>query len=289
MYNRWLWDATRFYLGDNADFSESEYTFMLRNNPFSEEDIDPGPYKNGKNIEDAHVYRPAHPLAQRILEEIKTTDLEVAEITFDYTNNGGIISVLQPYVGKSGVLKISNYTVESFEAEDHIVFSAVADDNEVIDPDVVKKIFQLSATSTDQTQLDDDSLVKLNQTEERYVKGIAVDIAERNGSFFDNEVEKLDNWADDMKKALDLELKRLDIEIKTAKTNAKKIINLDEKLQAQREIKDLEKKRNDMRRRLFETQDDVELKKEKLLETVEAKLSQHANLETIMVIRWRII
>jgi type II restriction enzyme len=104
-----------------------------------------------------------------------------------------------------------------------------------------------------------------------------------------DEVDKLDNWAEDVKKALELDLKKIDIDIKTAKTNTKKITSLEEKLKAQREIKDWEKKRNEMRKRLFETQDGVELKKEKLLESVEAKLSQQSKLEPLFTIKWKII
>ena len=69
----------------------------------------------------------------------------------------------------------------------------------------------------------------------------------------------------------------------------KKIINLEEKLKAQRDIKDWEKKRNEMRKRLFETQDDVELKKEKLLESVESRLAQQSRLEPLFIIKWKII
>lgn len=70
-YERWLWEVTRYYLGNNADFAEHEYSFTLKSNPFPNENIDSGPYKIGKNVADAHVYRPGHPLAQRILSEIK--------------------------------------------------------------------------------------------------------------------------------------------------------------------------------------------------------------------------
>lgn len=288
-YNRWLWDTTRYYLGENADFSEHEYSFVLKNNPFPNEEIDAGPYKIGKNIEDAHVYRPGHSLAQRILADIKSKPSEETELVFDYSNNQTIISVLQPLVGTSGTLKISNFTVESFEAEDNIVISAITDSGDVIEPEIIKKIFQLSANSNSPQNISEEHKGKLNELEDKYVKIISTQIAERNGSFFDHEVDKLDNWAEDVKKGLEIDLRKLDIDIKTAKTNAKKIINLDEKLKAQRDIKDWEKKRNEMRRRLFETQDDVELKKEKLLESVEARLAQQAKLEPLFTIKWKII
>ncbi len=288
-YNRWLWDTTKFYLGDNADFSDNEYSFVLKRNPFEGENIDPGPYKIGKNIEDAHVYRPAHSLAQRILNDIKSRPSDEAEVAFNYSNNQTIITVLQPLIGKGGILKISNLTVESFESEDHILFSAITDDGDVLEPEVIKKIFQLSATIGGQYAISPKLKTEIDELENKYLKITTSQIAERNGSFFDHEVDKLDNWAEDVKKALELDLRKLDIDIKTAKTNAKKILNLDEKLIAQREIKDWEKKRNEMRKRLFETQDDVELKKEKLLETVESRLTQQSKLEPLFTIRWQII
>ena len=288
-YNRWLWDTTRFYLGNNADFSENEYSFILKNNPFPNEEIDAGPYKIGKNIDDAHIYRPGHSLAQRILSDIKSKPTEQAEIKFDYSNNQTIISVLQPYVGASGILRVSNFSVESFEAEDTIMLSAITDSGEVIGPDIIKKIFLLPAESINQYHLSEDSLASLDELENGLIKIVSGKIAERNGSFFDNEVDKLDYWAEDVKKSIELELRKFDIDIKVAKTNAKKILNLDEKLRAQREIKELEKKRNEMRKRLFETQDDVETKKERLLENVEARLSQKSDRETLFTIRWKII
>lgn len=289
MYNRWLWDTTKFYLEDNAEFSEKEYSFILKRNPFAEEDIDPGPYKIGKNIEDAHVYRPAHSLAQRILNDIKYQKLDDAEVTFNYSDNQVIITVLQSLVGKGGVLKISNLSVESFELEDHIILSALTDDGDIIEPEVIKKIFQLSDSFEVNHIISPHLIEAVNRLEEKYVNITTGQIAERNSSFFDHEVDKLDNWADDVKKALELDLKKLDIDIKTAKTNAKKILNLDEKLSAQREIKDWEKRRNEMRKRLFETQDDVELRKEKLLESVESRLTQQSKLEPLFTIKWKIV
>ena len=288
-YNRWLWDATKYYLGDNADFADHEYSFTLKTNPFPNEDIDPGPYKIGKNVEDAHVYRLGHSLAVRILNEVKNKEITPAEIIFDYSNHSSIISVLEPLVGKSGILKVSNYTVEAFEAEDTVVVSAIDDAGESIEMDIIKKLFSLSAQSILPKQLAPEEYKKLEDLEGQTISVISGQIAERNGEFFDDEVDKLDNWSEDVKKALELDLRKLDIDIKTAKTNAKKIVNLDEKLKAQREIKDSEKKRNEMRRKLYEAQDEVEVKKEKLLETIEAQLKQKSKIETLFTISWKII
>ncbi len=288
-YERWLWDVTRYYLGDNADFADHEYSFSLKTNPFKNEDIDPGPYKIGKNVEDAHVYRPGHSLAQRILDEIKSKQTDSVEIVFDYSNHSSIISVLEPLVGKSGILKVSNYTVEAFEAEDAVIVSAIDEAGESIENDIIKKIFSLSTQSVIPKTFSSVENLKLDELEQQTVSVISNQIMERNGEFFDDEVEKLENWSDDVKKALELDLRKLDIDIKTNKTNAKRIVNLEEKLKVQREIKDSERKRNEMRKKLYEAQDEVEIKKEDLLKKVEAQLKQRSKLETLFTISWKII
>jgi hypothetical protein len=49
---------------------------------------------------------------------------------------------------------------------------------------------------------------------------------------------------------------------------------LEEKIEAQRTVKDLEKRRSEKRRSLFEAQDEVDAKKEKLFDEVEQTLRQ---------------
>lgn len=279
---------TRYFLGNNATYADHEYEFKLNKNPFPSEMIDPGPYKIGKNIVDAHIYRPGHPLAQRILEAVKSKDTDEAEMTFDYSSHQGKVSVLQPLVGKNGVLKISNYTVEAFEKEDTLIVSALDGDGESLDPEIAKKIFSLSA-KVEKTTFSAKERNKLEEIEAELVQLTSIRTAERNSEFFDNEVDKLDKWAEDRKKGLEIELKKLDIDIKTAKTNAKKIVHLDEKLKAQREIKEMEKKRNEMRKELYNAQDEVDQKKEDLLKKVEAQLDQRSSLTPLFTIRFKVV
>ena len=50
-----------------------------------------------------------------------------------------------------------------------------------------------------------------------------------------------------------------------------------------------EAKRNDMRKRLFEAQDNVEDRKDELLNAVEARLRQTVEEERLFVARWRVV
>jgi hypothetical protein len=289
-YERWLWDITHFYLGNNADFVEHEYSFMLKKNPFPKEDIHRGPYRIGKNVEDAHIYRPGHLLAQNILTEVKKKHLDGATVVFDYSNNPSIISVLKPFIGRSGIVKVSNYTIEALEAEDHVLVSAVDENGEAIEQDIAKKLFSLAGQiQNEEKVITDDEKKILDNAEKEIISHISLRSAERNSKFFDDEVDKLDKWAEDMKKALELDLKKLDIDIKTAKTNAKKIVELEEKINAQRQIKEMEKKRNEMRKKLYDAQDKVDLRKESLIDRVEAQLKQKTYLSPLFTVCFKVI
>lgn len=286
-YEKWLWDISRYFLGDKAIYTEGDYSFTLNENPFPGEDIDEGPYKIGKNIEDVHVYRPGHPLAELILQGIKTNDLPSAELVFDYTNYGKIISPIKELVGTSGVLKISELTVDSFETEDTILITAVKDNGDILEEEIAKKLFELDADVNHTVESISNETIEVS--EKVKIEILSSNISDRNSDFFGDEVDKLDKWAEDVKKSLEIELKRLDIDIKTLKTNAKKILKLDEKVRLQREIKDMEKKRNEMRQKLYIAQDEVDVKKEGLLVKVESRLKQKTTFTPLFMVKFKVI
>ena len=51
----------------------------------------------------------------------------------------------------------------------------------------------------------------------------------------------------------------------------------------------MEKKRNEMRKKLFETQDNVDLRKDDLITNVELRLKQNSKLEKLFTIKWKVV
>jgi len=286
-YNQWLWDVTRYYLGDKADFSEQEYSFTLKVNPFPNEAIDPGPYRIGKNIEDAHIYRPGHSLAQKIFEKVKSLDTPTATMTFDYSNNGKIITPLKGLVGKSGTLRVSQITIDSFETEDVLIYSALEDDGTEVDDEVVKKLFTIEAeTATDGNLIHD---AKLLQLEKIKIQRHTSTILDRNSAFFEEEVEKLDKWTDDRRTSFKEDLKIIDDEIKALKKESRLASNLPEKLDIQKKLRDLNAKRDTAWKKYDEAAKDVDKQKDELLNHMEKRLKQHIDIKTLFTIQWRVV
>ena len=179
-------------------------------------------------------------------------------------------------------------TVNAFENEDYLLFAGYQDNGEAVDYDQCEKMFMLDASEIKETDGTPD-YDKLNTYLEARKAGLLDFISQRNSQFFDEEIAKLDKWAEDRKNSLEIELKQLDKDIKTQKTESKKIINLEEKVKAQRQIKDMEAKRNKMRKELFDSQDMVDKQKEELIEKIEANMKQKVEEKDLFIIRWRLV
>ena len=67
------------------------------------------------------------------------------------------------------------------------------------------------------------------------------------------------------------------------------MLNLEAKVKAQRAIKDLEKKRSEKRQHLFEAQDLIDERKEKLLDEIEQRLKQDIKISDLFTIKWNLI
>lgn len=120
-------------------------------------------------------------------------------------------------------------------------------------------------------------------------QGLLDRVTARNTRFFDEELEKLERWADDLKGGLEREIKDLDTDIRDARREARLERGLEAKVAAQRRIKDLEAERTRKRRALFEAQDEIDRKKEALIGQVEGRLRQTVTEETLFTIRWSVL
>jgi len=288
-YESWLWNITSQYLKEYASFSDGkEYAFTLHKSPVT--GIETGKYKIGKYITDAQTYRIGHPLAQHIIGECRNIALRPKHLIFNYSNTQKIISILEPLVEKSGWLRVSNLSIESFEGEDHVLMTGFTDNGETLDAEQCYRLFSLKAEEQNEMiAVDPESSDNLSQHINQLKSNILQENIERNATFFDDEMNKLDNWAEDVKNSLEIELKNLERDIKYRKTESRKILNLKAKVAEQRKIKDAEKRRNELRRNLYQAQDEVDGRKEKLIDDVEKQMEQKTELTEMFTIRWSIV
>ena len=228
------------------------------------------------------------PLAQRLIAECKKLTLPVKEVVFRYSGAAKHISIVEPLIGRQGTLRVASLNVTALESEDHLLFAGWCDDGAVLDAEQCRRLFSLAAeTGEPGSVIDGKYSLRLQEQLDAQRDTILATLGQRNATYFEVELEKLEKWADDLKAGLELELKELDSEIKAMKRSAKLEMALEAKLQLHRKVKELESDRSKKRRALFEAQDEIDRRKENLISDVEARLRQSVNAEELFTVKWR--
>ena len=285
-FEEWLWQATRFYLAPYARFDQGGYSFVLERNPFEGERIHPGPYRLRKRVEDANTYRIGHPLAQRILALCQALPAESREVAFDYRGSGKRIAVLDGVVGRRGWLLCAKASLTAFETEDYLLFSGVTDSGEALDPLQCRRMFDLSGQTGERASCHPVARARCEDAIAAEIQRVGARLSEKNGSWFDAEMDKLDRWADDQRRSLKAELDELDAKIKEAKRDARAAPNLPAKLELQRRLRQLETRRNDAWKDFDTASREVDRKKDGLLDDISHRLSQKTEKNELFMIRW---
>lgn len=292
-FERMLMDLSRAELGDCASFDDDG--FHLRRAPDGIEasglsGIELGRYELPRRSGDAHLYRVNHPLALWITQRAKTRALDGAKLVFDYGCYGTKISTLEPYRGKAGWLTVRLISVETLgNQEQHLLVSAITADGISLAEDDPEKLLRLPAI-TKATGLfrSTENATLLLDVEARKTEMLR-EINKRNLGYFEQEVLKLDGWADDLKLGLEQKIKELDREIKEARRNTTTSPTLEEKLAGQKRQRELEGKRTQLRRELFTRQDEIEAQRNDLISQLENQLQQHIQDRTLFTIEWELV
>ncbi len=106
--------------------------------------------------------------------------------------------------------------------------------------------------------------------------------------FFDEELQKLDRWSEDLKLSLEHEIKELDKQIRELRRSAVLAQSLQDKLTHQKQLRDLERRRNGKRRELFDAQGAIDQQREDLIGKIEKQLKHTNEVRTLFTIRWRV-
>ena len=286
LFEKNLWLLVQHAFKDKAVFNQTDYSFEIESGQYAGEKFTLA--KDAVNVENLQPFRMGHPLAKEIITAYKSYEIESGLVEFHYTETEGKMKLLDELIGSEGYMQVEKITIDSFEQEDHLVIACLKQDGSLVYPDIAERMLSLPAEKLGTEVIENNIQEVLHEKISEMQNEIVADSAERNSKFFDEEMDKLDNWADDMKLGLEKEISDLDQEIRLRKSEAKKIIRLDEKVSAQRAIKELEKKRIEKRQYLYEAQDEIDEKKDMLLDKIEKMLKQKVSWENLFTIKWKL-
>lgn len=290
-FSRMFWELSNHMLAGHADFDHTALKFMLNRSPTS--DARPGEYhlisKKHSNIDGEFLYRLSHPLGEHVLETAKQVETPCAEIRFDITNHPLKVSQVQALKGKSGWLLLEQLVIESADVEEHLLFSGFDDAGKTLTQEELEKMFQCGGSLDGHRALDTAIASRLEQEGERHAKGVAARSLERNSVHFNEARERLYKWAEDMELAAQKELQLTKDQIKALNRDARKAVSLEEQQALQKKIQDLEKKKRHQRQRIFDVEDEIAEKRDRLIDDLEKRVAQKLEKNRLFAIRWNVV
>lgn len=272
-----------------ADFAEinGSTQFELKRSPGSNLSI--GTYNldwREADKNDQHFFAETSPLASWMIDTALERDLTSnVELELDYNAYPFKVSALEPYIGKTGWILAEKITVTSLEDEDFLVLAAITEAGDELDSELAERLMTINCSAINSNlktfpKNDIDSVVHKQREK------VSKKLDERNAQYFEEEISKLDSWADDLKFGLEVEIKQLDKDIKEAKKAAAVAMSLATKLEHQKHLRELEQKRNAKRRNLYEEQDRIDEQRDQLITKVEKQLQCTVNNKELFAVKW---
>jgi hypothetical protein len=233
-------------------------------------------------------------------------------LALDYDAYGARVMTLEPLRGRQGVCAVHRLSVRALGASEEFLLLAATCGDDVLDAELTDRLLALPGdwmalprandasgsrreveSTSAQPSLDFQSAhvptpARLQAELDRQRSLLLRDLESRNLELFTAETEKLDAWADDQRAGLEHEIKNLDRTIKEVRSRGKAAATLAEKLQAQREQRDLEAQRDKRRRELFQRQDEVQQRRDRIVEDLETQLREEIAVTELAIVEWEL-
>ncbi len=179
--------------------------------------------------------------------------------------------------------------IESYEREEHLLFSAIDDQGLPLEQETCEKLFNCIAENTGAAILPDTITQRLAAEAQRHAKATISQSLEANSQHFNEAREKLEKWADDLVLAAEKALKDTKEQIKIFQRQARLATNLDEQHEIQQKIQKLEKQQRRQRQEIFQVEDSIIEKRDTLIESLERRLTQKTESKRLFTIEWEVI
>ena len=239
--------------------------------------------------EDGYFFRPHDGIGALLIDRAKQQPLAEAELTFSYQPEQGQWVDVKSLVGQQGLLKVVKVIVDaSDQRREQLLLAAVDQHGNAIHPETVERLLQLplhqefsTTTPFDDYRLEDQVSTQLT--------AFKMQIEQDNELYYNEAVEKLERWAEDKRIALDIRIKQLDQEIKEARKASRHLSSLQEKMAAKKQLKQLERERDNVMLSYHQEKKKIEQEEDRLLEEIEERLASETRLDVLFSIRWQLV
>ena len=210
----------------------------------------------------------------------------IREVIFNLSDHEAKVSALEPFLGQSGWLELNQLDLDSFQREEHLVFTAITSDRQLLDHEHCEQLFQLSATLTDIDNSNTEAIQYLSQTAKRQFDATLSRALDENNQYFQRERDKLDVWAQDQVLSVEANLDDTRAKLNEAKKQSRMANTVEAQKSAQESVKELERLQRRQRQEIFDVEDEIESRRDALIAALEQQTHQKSSSHLLFRIRW---
>jgi predicted nucleic acid-binding Zn-ribbon protein len=180
-------------------------------------------------------------------------------------------------------------TIDSFDREEYLLFSAMDGTGRSLDQETCQKLFQCAGGISTADDLLPELTERLKKEAGRHAEATITYSLDGNNALFNEERERLEKWADDMVVAAEKDLSDTKAQIKAVRRQSRLATTLDEQNDLQQKLRDLEKKQRKQRQQIFEIEDEIAEKRDTLIDGLQRRMTQKTYSTHLFTIQWEVV
>lgn len=283
-----FWNLTKIVLKEHAEFNDQEYIINVNNL-----DNYNGIYKlSSRNEDNKYIdYNFNTKLGNYVLNTARNILEEKGKIIFNVSDYKYNLREVENLKNKSGLIKLCSYNIKSFDDENYLFFSGRLDDGTYLPDDTIQKMFRVNA----QEQYIDIDIInnKLNDLVDEDIKiysnKIFNESSEKNNEYLNNEIIKINNWAEDKIQAIELEVEQMRKQRKELRKLSDLSTNSTDKLRIETEILNLTERISKKWLELSKNEEAVEEKRNTMVDSIKKENMKTSELKVIFTVEFEVV
>ena len=285
-YEHVFWELTKFMLSKEAVFNDEQHTFVLRVPVAGQRK---GKYAMLKNTEDAIPYRFSGPLAQHVINTALSLSLDdAAEIEFDQQALQMNATLPEYLCGARGYLLLARLGVSALADEQYLLFNAFTDDGRAVSQEDCEKLFLNGGCELPIDSVSEEVRNRLQKDVAQHSKAKLKEIDSRNLTFFKQEEARIYQWEHDVIDGIEEEITSLKKTILQTERDARNAETVAGKLELEKKVDDLKRKKRRLRNELEDREDEVSEQRKKMINELEQRMVKDTETADLFLIRWKV-
>ncbi len=274
-----FWELTRIILFNDARFDDDSRTFIYNGDTYALA-CPEGPYIDFNMVSNLGKY---------VMQSASAIGQSEGHIIFDITNYPYQITNIEEMKGKKGYISFNRITIDSFEREEFVFFTGFLEDGTQLDEDTLSKMFRLSTVEHQIKAIDNQVKERLNADAMQYGRKIIIESEERNNQLFNDEITRINKWAEDKIESVQLRVESMRNERKNLQKQSDIAESANEKRQLEEEISKLSKKIKMAWLELADAEDDIEDQRKKMIKKLRDQMMKSNNISNVFIASFEVV